>query len=81
MSPRHIGNLDVPDAGQMLPQHGRHIVTHAGGMVEVILHTHVVRSDLPQQLQRLFQPRNAKTRNVEGVDRLHQQLQAMLRQP
>ena len=65
----------------MLPQHGRHIVTHAGGMVEVILHTHVVRADLPQQLQRLFQPRNAKTRNVEGVDRLHQQLQAMLRQP
>ena len=74
MATRVVGQLDVSNAAQVTLQRCGQVTFHALGMVDVVLDIGVVRGDFIQYFERLEGSMQVEARNVEGVDRLDQQL-------
>ena len=73
-----VGELDVRDAGQVLLQASRNVALHYLHVVDVVLHEQIARAHVRDELQRLRGPVEEETGNIDGIDRLDQELDPRL---
>ena len=76
MAARVIGQLDMVDVPQVRLHGAGQIALHDLHVVDVVLQEQVGAADLFLNGQGLFRVVQVKARDVEGVDRLHDQLDA-----
>src|SRR6266849_5369769 len=76
---RHVGDLHVPDPGEVAAQHGARILAHHAGVVLVELEAHVRRVRRVDQVDRHVRCRSEVAGHVDGVDVLDEQGEAGLR--
>ncbi len=77
VTPGVVGQLDVGDARQVLLHRRGQLAFHALHVIDVVLQEQVVAAHLVHKGQRLRRAVQVKAGNVEGVDRLDQQTDAV----